>query len=236
MANKIEVQHISKWFGAENTRSHVLHDINWTIEPGAMTFLVGPSGSGKTTLISIIAGILTPTAGTVSLFGHQLRKMSEPEATKFRRKNIGFIFQQFNLLPALSACENAAIPLVIDGVEKIEALKRADKYLEIMGMLEHRDKLPRELSGGQQQRIAIARALVHEPRLLICDEPTASLDSHTGIKVMELLQKAACNENRCVIVVTHDNRIFQFSDVIVRISDGRIKKIEHYHGEAHENK
>lgn len=235
MQNNIEVQHISKWFGSANARTHVLHDINWTIEPGLMTFLVGPSGSGKTTLISIIAGILTPTSGTVCLFKNYLNKMTEPQATKFRRQNIGFIFQQFNLLPALTASENASIPLVIAGMEKKKALERADKYLDIMGMIQHKDKLPRELSGGQQQRIAIARALVHEPRLLICDEPTASLDSTTGIKVMELLQHAACNENRCVIVVTHDNRIFQFSDVIVRISDGKIEKIEHYHGEANEN-
>jgi putative ABC transport system ATP-binding protein len=190
-----------------------------------MTFLVGPSGCGKTTLISIIANLLTPSAGTVELFGVNLHQLSDKESTIFRRKNIGFIFQQFNLLPALTAAENVCIPLVVQGIVKKKALKIAEEYLSFIGMAEHTEKLPKELSGGQQQRIAIARALVHEPRLLICDEPTASLDSVSGEQTMQLLQERACQEGRCVIIVTHDSRIFKFSDTITHISDGLIQKI-----------
>lgn len=223
--NTIIVEDVHKWYGTGAIKYEVLRGINWTVDPGKMTFLVGPSGCGKTTLISIIAGILTASSGRVSLFGNYLQDMNDSVGTKFRRENIGFVFQQFNLLPALTAAENACIPLVTNRIPKKEAIEAAYHYLDLIGMTPHRDKLPRELSGGQQQRIAIARALIHEPRLLVCDEPTAALDSTTGKQVMEILQKVACNEKRCVIVVTHDNRIFNFADLMVNISDGQINSI-----------
>lgn len=225
-SNKIVVEAIHKSFESGSLKVQVLKDINWTIKSGEMTFLVGPSGCGKTTLISIIAGILTPTQGRVNLFGNYLCDMAQQAATQFRRENIGFIFQQFNLLPALTASENVSIPLVLKGQKKKPAIETAHHYLDLMGMADHRDKLSRELSGGQQQRIAIARALIHEPRLLICDEPTASLDSITGKQIMELLQMDACKKDRCVIIVTHDTRIFPFSDLIVNMNDGGIQYIE----------
>ncbi|MFC3908943.1 ABC transporter ATP-binding protein [Legionella dresdenensis] len=221
----IVVENVKKWFGEGEIKTEVLHGISWVIEPGQMTFLVGPSGCGKTTLISIIAGILSASDGKVTLFGENINAMSNSANARFRRENIGFIFQQFNLLPALTAAENACIPLVANGMAREQAVAAAKAFLAEVGMGEHVNKLPRELSGGQQQRVAIARALIHEPRLLVCDEPTASLDSITGRQVMELLQQNARKPGRCVIVVTHDNRIFEFADVIVTIGDGLIKSI-----------
>lgn len=220
------VHTISKTFQEGSVATPVLHDINWRIEPGKMSFLVGPSGCGKTTLISIIAGILQPTKGQVSLFGHNIVGFSPYESAAFRAKNIGFIFQQFNLLPALTAAENAAIPLIMQNVPRKIAVAKAGKLLKDLGLGGSQDKLPRALSGGQQQRVAIARALIHNPRLIVCDEPTASLDGHSGHAVMALLKEHASQPDRVVIVVTHDSRIFEFADTLVRIADGKIVSIE----------
>lgn len=227
MINNIEIIDIKKSFGEDKVRVEVLHGINAEINPGKLVFLVGPSGCGKTTLISIIAGILTPTSGQVKLFDEDIFALSNSKNSEFRRKNIGFIFQQFNLLPALTALENASIPLIANGVSREEAYKKTREMLKKVGLENHVNKLPKELSGGQQQRIAIARALVHEPKLLVCDEPTASLDAHSGQQVMEILQEQARKEDRVVIIVTHDDRIFKFADIILKMSDGRIiEKIE----------
>jgi len=184
--------------------------------------LVGPSGCGKTTLISIIAGILTPTTGEIEICGKPITRMSDAQKVAFRRSNIGFIFQQYNLLPALTAAENAAIPLVAAGMPMARAAGVAAMILETIGMGAHLGRLPNQLSGGQQQRVAIARALVHAPRLIVCDEPTAALDAGSGQTVLEILKRAALNPDRAVIVVTHDTRIYSFADRIVAMEDGRI--------------
>ncbi len=218
----IEIKNIIKDFEVGNVRNTVLHGINLTIEPGKLTMLVGPSGCGKTTLISIITGILTPTSGDVIINKVNLTKLKDNEKVAFRRDKIGFIFQQYNLLPTLTAAENVAIPLIAQGWKVDDAVRKAENILETIDMKNHVDKLPKQLSGGQQQRVVIARALIHNPELIVCDEPTAALDATTGAKVMEILKNKALEENRIVIVVTHDNRIFDFADRIIKMDDGRI--------------
>jgi putative ABC transport system ATP-binding protein len=193
---------------------------------GSITFIVGPSGCGKTTLISVLAGILSAEAGEVEVFGTRLSDLTRLDLARFRASTIGFIFQQFNLLPALTAAENASVPLLIKGASEREADRKARELLAVVGLEEHADKLPSELSGGQQQRVAIARALVHQPQLVISDEPTASLDAQSGQNAMRLLRDHALSPDRAVIVVTHDTRIFKYADRLIRMSDGRITEIE----------
>jgi putative ABC transport system ATP-binding protein len=215
-----------KQFGAGDTKVLALRGLDLDVYPGQMTLLVGESGCGKTTLISIIAGLLDPTEGELTVLGEDLRKTKGRRLVQFRGANIGFVFQQYNLLPALTAAENAAVPLIIAGVKRAEAVRRASAVLESMGMADKLNSLPSQLSGGQQQRVAIARALVHMPKLLVCDEPTAALDAQSGQTVMGLLRTVAVQPGRAVIVVTHDHRVFGFGDRIVHMSDGRIVKVE----------
>ena len=217
---------IRKHFGEDDARVEVLRGVDYTVRRGELSFLVGPSGCGKTTLISVIAGLLATDAGQVHLFGRDLAGMPNEERILFRRTHLGFVFQQYNLLQALTAAENAAIPLLAAGVRRREAVDRATGLLERLGLSGKTGSFPRQLSGGQQQRVALARALVHEPRLIICDEPTAALDHATGEAVMELLASAAVHPDRAVIVVTHDNRVFHFADVIAHMDDGRIVGVD----------
>ncbi len=217
---------IIKDFGSGQTKVRVLHGIDLDIRYGEQTFIVGPSGCGKTTLVSVIAGLLELTAGSINALGKDIAKMRGGQLVDFRSRNLGFIFQQFNLLPSLNATENAAVPLIVQGVPFRKALKTAGKLLERLQMGPHQHKYPNQLSGGQQQRVAIARSLVHNPRLVICDEPTASLDAQSGHEVMEMLKELASSDQQAVIVVTHDNRIFSFADTIAHISDGRISHVE----------
>ena len=222
----VRIRGLTKHFGSGEQRVQALRGIDWDIFSGQMTLIVGPSGCGKTTLLSVIAGILNGASGTVSLFGNELTTMSDRTLTRFRAANIGFVFQQFNLLPALTAAENAAIPLVIAGWAKQRAVKKAGEVLSALGMGKKLASLPSQLSGGQMQRVAIARALVHEPRLLVCDEPTAALDHETGITVMELMREAAVRPDRAVVVVTHDNRVFGFGDRIAHMDDGAVVRVD----------
>ena len=217
---------LTKEFGDGDSKVLALRGVDMDVSAGQMTLLVGPSGCGKTTLISIIAGLLDPTGGQLSVLGQDLRKLKGRRLVDFRGRNIGFVFQQYNLLPALTSAENAAVPLLIAGVKRPEAVARAKRILESVGLGDRVNSLPSQLSGGQQQRVAIARALVHEPKLLVCDEPTAALDAHSGHTVMELLRKVAVQPGRAVIVVTHDNRVFEFGDRIIQMSDGRIERVE----------
>ena len=217
-----QVRDVVMEFPNGGERLRVLHDVNLDIAYGALTMLVGPSGCGKTTLLSIISGTLSATSGAVSVMNNRLDKMNGTDLVRFRRRKIGFIFQQYNLIPTLNAAENAAIPLIADGVPWEEATARAKRLLSTLGLEAHVNKHPRQLSGGQQQRIAIARALVHDPSLVVCDEPTAALDAEAGRAVMGLLDDAAKDPKRAVLVVTHDDRIFTFADTIVRMNDGRI--------------
>jgi putative ABC transport system ATP-binding protein len=227
-ANAIAVQckKIVKDFGSGSVAARVLHDIDLDIYAGQLSLLVGPSGCGKTTLISIIAGILTPSTGSVTVFDQPLTTLTGSALVKFRLKNIGFIFQQYNLLPTLTAAENASVALAAAGVPRRQAIEKAAMLLTRLGLGDHVHKLPSQLSGGQQQRVAIARSLVHEPRLLVCDEPTAALDAGSGQKVMELLTEIAVLPNRACIVVTHDNRIFSFADRMIAMEDGKIQSIQ----------
>ncbi len=225
-APAITVRGVVKDFGSGQTAVRALHGIDAAIQPGELTFLVGESGSGKTTLISIIAGIMYPSEGSVCVFGTEIYDLSENNLVKFRLANIGFIFQQYNLIPTLTSAENASVPLVAAGVPRAEAVDRARSTLDRLGIGQLGDRLPRQLSGGQQQRVAIARALVHNPRLVVCDEPTAALDAASGRKVMDLLREVALDQDRAVIIVTHDNRVFDLADRILDMEDGRIVKDE----------
>lgn len=218
----VEVRGVTKSFGEGSARVQVLHGIDLEVEPGMLTYLVGESGSGKTTLISIIAGILAADSGQVRLFGTDITALPERALSRFRLQNIGFIFQQYNLIPTLTAAENAAVPLVAAGMARAPAVKQAAAVLDQLGLGGMAGRLPRQLSGGQQQRVAIARALVHGPRLVVCDEPTAALDAASGRRVMELLRDVALQPGRAVIIVTHDNRVFGLADRIIGMEDGRI--------------
>jgi putative ABC transport system ATP-binding protein len=225
-AHAVECRRVVKDFRNGDTVTQVLRGIDLTLPSGQMTMLVGPSGCGKTTLLSIIAGILTPTSGEVEIFGTNITTITDRNKIAFRRRNLGFIFQQYNLLPALTAMENASVPLLAADVPADEANERAMVILKRLGMEDQAHKRPGLLSGGQQQRVAIARALVHDPRLVVCDEPTAALDAATGQRVLELLRDAALSPERAVIVVTHDNRIFHFADRIAHMDDGRLDRVE----------
>ncbi|HBE71489.1 MAG TPA: ABC transporter ATP-binding protein [Planctomycetaceae bacterium] len=214
---------IEKSFGKGQTRTRVLRGATFAAWEGELTYIVGPSGCGKTTLISVAGGLLTPDKGIVSVCGTELTRLPSQKLADFRLKNIGFVFQQFNLLPSLSAVENAAIPLVAQGESYGKAARRARSLLNDLGIESEATKRPSQLSGGQQQRVAIARALIHNPRVLICDEPTASLDASSGKVVMELLREKAVEPGRAVVVVTHDDRIFPLADRIAEMADGIVK-------------
>lgn len=222
LGTAIRARGIVRDFQAGQSTIRVLHGINTEIHSGEMTYVVGESGSGKTTLISIMCGILWPTEGSVEVFGTDIYKLSDTELVNFRLQNIGFIFQQYNLIPSIDAAANAAVPLIAQGMGIDEARERAITLLEKLNIADQAGKLPNQLSGGQQQRVAIARALVHEPRLVVCDEPTAALDAVSGRRVMDLLHEVAVAPDRACIIVTHDNRIFDLADRILVLEDGRI--------------
>ena len=222
----VKVRGVSKGFGKGEQRVTALDHVDWDVYRGQFSLIIGPSGCGKTTLLSVIAGILDADEGSVDIFGRDITAMTDRALTRFRAERIGFVFQQYNLLPALTAAENAAIPLVIAGWSKEPAVKKASEVLASIGMGNKTESLPTQLSGGQMQRVAIARALVHEPDLLVCDEPTAALDHETGITVMDLLRESAVRPDRAVVVVTHDNRVFQYGERIAHMDDGRIVRLE----------
>ena len=215
---------VTKTYGAGNAKVVALRGIELDVYRGELLMLVGPSGCGKTTLISVIAGILDQDEGSCLVFDHDWKQMSLNAKTRYRGHHIGFVFQAFNLLPTLTAAENVAVPMLINGGGRREAIRRAQEVLAQVGLGERAEAAPSELSGGQQQRVAIARALVHDPKLIVCDEPTSALDHETGRQVMELLRNAA-GKDRALIVVTHDARIFEFADRLAKMDDGRIDKI-----------
>ena len=222
----IILNNVVKEFGKGNTKTTALRDVSLSLPYGELVLLVGPSGCGKTTLISIVAGLLDPTRGDVDVLGQRLSSMGGTRKVRFRGENIGFVFQQYNLLPAMTAVENACVPLLIAGWNRRKALAKAKELLTGLGLGERLHAYPNELSGGQQQRVAIARALVHDPKLLVCDEPTAALDAQSGRTVMDLIRQVAVQPDRAVIVVTHDSRVYDFGDQIVEMNDGQIDSIQ----------
>src|ERR1051325_3387596 len=222
----VKTNTVCKGFGQGESRTEVLKDVNFEARMGELLMLVGPSGCGKTTLLSVIAGTLSTDRGEVTVFDSPLHTMDKKAVTRFRAANIGFIFQQYNLIPTLNCIENVSVPLRIQGASAAVAEKRAAEVLTQVGLGTRMHHRPNMLSGGQQQRVAIARALVHDPKLIICDEPTAALDSENGAKVMELLRGVAAKSDRCVIIVTHDNRVFKYADRMTFMEDGRIQRTE----------
>ena len=221
----VRVEGVSKSFGPRDNQTQALAGVRFGADQGELHLVVGPSGCGKTTLLAIIAGTLRSDAGEIRVLGQSLAAFSDRQLTEFRGAHIGFIFQQFNLIPNLSLVENVSIPLLLRGAPRREAEDRAGALLTRVGLGDRFHRKPRELSGGQQQRVAIARALVHEPRLILCDEPTSALDSRTGYDIMELLAGGARVGGRCVILVTHDPRTYGFADRITRMEDGRVEEV-----------
>jgi putative ABC transport system ATP-binding protein len=216
---------ITKSYGTGQAEVKALRGIDLDVKAGELLMLVGPSGCGKTTLISVIAGVLDRDGGECVVFGEDYRTMRARRRTEFRGRNIGFVFQSFNLIPTLSIAENASVPLLINGESRASAMKKSREMLARVGLGDRTNDTPGKLSGGQQQRVAIARALVHHPRLVVCDEPTSALDHVTGHRVMELLREVAVEGGRSLIVVTHDQRIFSFADRIAALDDGHVEKI-----------
>ncbi len=226
--NQVSVRcaNVSKTFGTGTTSVRALRGVNLEIRSGELMMLVGPSGCGKTTLISVIAGVLSRDGGDCSVLGQDYTRMSMDATTRFRGQNIGFVFQAWNLIPALTAVENVAVPLIINGVRRRAAIDRAAEMLRKVGFDDRMmQSFPPDLSGGQQQRIAIARSLIHDPRLIVCDEPTSALDSETGHRVMQLMRTLAVGKDRALLVVTHDARIFEFADRIAQMDDGVITRV-----------
>jgi putative ABC transport system ATP-binding protein len=221
------LRNVNKSFGDGGSRLQVLKGVDLDVRCGDITMLVGPSGCGKTTLLSIIAGTLgcDEGSGEITVFDQDLRSMSRGGTTRFRAHHIGFIFQSFNLIPTLSCVENVSVPLLIQGRSTRHAERRAREVLEQVGLGDRMNHRPAQLSGGQQQRVAIARALVHEPRLIICDEPTAALDARNGTLVMDLFETVARSPDRAVLIVTHDNRIFPHANRIASMDDGQIVEV-----------
>jgi len=224
-ATAVRCRALTKTYGEGDMAVQALRGIELDISSGELMMLVGPSGCGKTTLISLIAGILDRTTGECHVLGKDLAAMTPRARTRWRGENIGFVFQAFNLMPSLNAAENVAIPLLIQGSPRSRALQKAHELLDQVGLGDRLHSLPGQLSGGQQQRVAIARALVHEPRLVVCDEPTSALDHETGHQVMDLIKTVATREDRSLVVVTHDARIFGFADRIARMDDGQVTDV-----------
>ena len=222
----VHCQGVFKAYDTGGQQVIALRGVDLDIHTGRLMMLVGPSGCGKTTLISVIAGILNQDRGVCEVFGQDLLHLRQKDLLQFRARNIGFVFQAYNLLPTLTAVENASIPLIINGLSRAEANRRAAEMLARVGLGDRLGSLPAQLSGGQQQRVAIARALVHDPRLIVCDEPTSALDHETGHRVMELLKTIALDDRKALVIVTHDARIFEFADGIAHMDDGHITKLE----------
>ncbi len=223
----VRLAHVGLRFGdSGDTVVHAVSDVTLEVSRGALTLVIGPSGSGKTTLLSLIGGLLAPTEGNVHVDGVALGQLSQPALTAFRLARIGFVFQTFRLLAALSVLENIELPLNLAGIRRPASRERARELAAKLGLTHRLGFRPRALSGGEQQRVAIARALANDPELLLADEPTGSLDSQAGQRTIELLHAAAVQDGKAVLVVSHDTRICQYADTMVRMQDGRIMAVE----------
>ncbi len=231
-APAIEAKELTKWFGADASKTYAVRDVTFEANLGEMLYIVGPSGSGKTTLLSIISGILRPNSGTVMVEGKDVWSMTSDQIADFRLNKVGFVFQDYHLFPRLTTAENVAIPLILRNVDWNSCMDTAMHFLEIVGLKERAHRPPVKLSGGEQQRVAIARAIASSPDLLIFDEPTASLDGDTGRKIVTFVKTEILNDKRCIIIVTHDSRIFEYADRIMEMEDGRLTGV--VRGGSHE--
>ena len=222
----IQASGVVKWFGEGEAKTMAVNEVNLEAQFGEMVYIVGPSGSGKTTLLSILSGILRPNSGKVLVEGIDIWGLNSDQLADFRLAKIGFVFQDYHLFPRLTTAENVAIPLILRGRDWDEAIREAEKYLDIVGLKSRSELPPVKLSGGEQQRVAIARAMSAQPDILIMDEPTASLDGDTGQAIVCFVKKNVLNENRCILVVTHDDRINEFATRILNMEDGCLKGTE----------
>ena len=218
----IKCEGVMKSFGEGEARITALNDVVLETFFGEMVYIVGPSGSGKTTLLSVLSGVLRPDAGAVQVEGVDIWKMESDALAALRLNKIGFVFQDFHLFPRLTSAENAAIPLILRRKDWDESVAEAEKFLDVVGLKNRAQLSPVKLSGGEQQRVAIARAIASQPDILIMDEPTASLDGDTGRSIVNFVKENVLNEKRCVIVVTHDNRIYEYATRILTMEDGRL--------------
>ncbi|NTV66856.1 MAG: ABC transporter ATP-binding protein [Chlorobaculum sp.] len=225
----IKASNLVKWFGEGEARTVAVKQVSFEASYGEMLYIVGPSGSGKTTLLSIISGILRPNEGSVTVENQDIWRMNDDELADLRLNKIGFVFQDYHLFPRLTTVENVAIPLILKKMEWNGAMKLAREYLDIVGLKDRAELQPVKLSGGEQQRVAIARAIAGKPDILIFDEPTASLDGDTGRKIVEFVKSNILNEKRAIIIVTHDSRIYEYADRIMKMEDGRIVGYETNH-------
>ena len=222
----IQVKNLYKIFRVGNEKVRALNGVDLTIYKGEFCAIVGTSGSGKSTMLNMLAGLEKPTKGEVIVAGEHLEKMNENQLVKFRREDVGFIFQSFNLLGTMNAIENVALPLTFRGVDKKIREAKAVEMLKLVGLPKHMKHRPNEMSGGQQQRVGVARALVLDPEIIFADEPTGNLDSKTSAEVLGLMRKVVTEKNQTMVMVTHDNHLAGFADRIFHIIDGKIVKIE----------
>jgi putative ABC transport system ATP-binding protein len=222
MQPAIAVREVTKNYVEGSAGTLALRGVDLDVHRGELVLLMGPSGSGKTTLLSIMGCILTATAGSVQIAGKEITTLSQKQLPGIRLEHIGFVFQGFNLFPTLTAGENVELMLDLKGVHKKQAKQRAGELLEQVGLSDKYKSFPSDLSGGQKQRVAIARALAGDPEIVLADEPTAALDSHTGRTVMEMMRDLAHERGRAVVIVTHDSRVLEFADRSIRIEDGLI--------------
>jgi putative ABC transport system ATP-binding protein len=225
-AAAVTATRVVKWFGEGEARTQALRGVSLEAYFGEMLYIVGPSGSGKTTLLSVLSGILRPNEGGVVVDGCDIWQLATDRLADFRLRKIGFVFQDFHLFPRLTTAENVAIPLILKRVKWDDAMAEASKYLEAVGLHARADVPPVKLSGGEQQRVAIARAMAGRPDILIMDEPTASLDGDTGQAIVGFVKQHLLNEHRCILVVTHDSRIYEFATRILKMEDGRLTGVE----------
>lgn len=235
MESMVVTENLTKVYGKGETAVTALKGINLSIGQGEFVAVMGPSGCGKSTLLYLIGGLDRPTEGKVYLDGQELSTLTDNQVTEIRRRKMGFVFQFYNLIPVLSALENAALPMILDGVSVARAHERARLWLERVGLSDRLDHRPAELSGGQQQRVAIARALAHEPLIILADEPTGNLDSRAGDEIATLLRQISSEWGRTILMVTHDPRIAAYADRIVFLKDGKIVDQTHLNGNAQED-
>jgi len=222
----IEVRNLYKLYRVGDSVVRALNGVSFDIYEGEFCAIVGTSGSGKSTLLNMLAGLEKPTKGEVVISGQHMEQLNEDGLVRFRRENVGFIFQSFHLIGTMNAMENVALPLSFRGEPRAVRLQKADKMLDLVNLKKHKKHLPNQMYGGQQQRVGVARALVVEPKIIFADEPTGNLDSHTSEEVMELMRRVVKEQKRTLVMVTHDNHLATYADRVFHIIDGEIVKVE----------